>query len=221
MALWVKNLPTMQERQTDTSSSPRSGRSSGEGHGNPLQYSCLENPMDRESGGLQSMRLHRVQHDWSDLRSIHDKKINYFSVWQIMTEYQRNILPLSCMHFCKEKLTFWQQMSCWFIAAPFTEWDSFLFTLPMVLYAQVFSCRSASENQLSCLTEEGPVCLDNKMLQNLAHSKDRCSLRLSAETRSLFCTNFFGYFFFLLQKIYICSSLTTMRLSLVIYCLSR
>ena len=26
---------------------PRSGRSPGEGHGNPLQYSCLENPMDR------------------------------------------------------------------------------------------------------------------------------------------------------------------------------
>ena len=32
------------------------GRSSGEGNGNPLQYSCLENPMDREEcGGLQSM----------------------------------------------------------------------------------------------------------------------------------------------------------------------
>ena len=28
---------------------PRSGRSSGEGSGNPLQYSCLENPMDREA----------------------------------------------------------------------------------------------------------------------------------------------------------------------------
>ena len=26
---------------------PRLGRSPGEGHGNPLQYSCLENPMDR------------------------------------------------------------------------------------------------------------------------------------------------------------------------------
>ena len=26
---------------------PESGRSPGEGHGNPLQYSCLENPMDR------------------------------------------------------------------------------------------------------------------------------------------------------------------------------
>ena len=38
-------------------------RASGEGHGNRLQYSCLENPMDRESGRLQSMRLHRVGHD--------------------------------------------------------------------------------------------------------------------------------------------------------------
>ena len=30
----------------DPNSIPRSGRSSGEGNGNPLQYSCLENPMD-------------------------------------------------------------------------------------------------------------------------------------------------------------------------------
>jgi len=31
----------------DTSSIPGSGRSPGEGNGNPLQYSCLKNPMDR------------------------------------------------------------------------------------------------------------------------------------------------------------------------------
>ena len=31
----------------DPGSVPGSGRSPGEGHGNPLQYSCLENPMDR------------------------------------------------------------------------------------------------------------------------------------------------------------------------------
>ena len=36
----------------DTGSIPGSGRSFGEGHGNPLQYSCLENPMDR--GAWQS-----------------------------------------------------------------------------------------------------------------------------------------------------------------------
>ena len=33
----------------DTGSIPRLGRSPGEGNGNPLQYSCLENPMDGEA----------------------------------------------------------------------------------------------------------------------------------------------------------------------------
>ena len=43
----------------DPGSIPRSGRSPGEGNGNPLQYSCLENFMDRGAcpGGLQLMGL--------------------------------------------------------------------------------------------------------------------------------------------------------------------
>ena len=45
---WVKNLPAMQEMQTDTSSIPGSGRSPREGNGNPLWCSCLENSTDRE-----------------------------------------------------------------------------------------------------------------------------------------------------------------------------
>ena len=39
----------------------------GEGNGNPLQCSCLENPGTVEPGGLPSMESHRVGHDWSDL----------------------------------------------------------------------------------------------------------------------------------------------------------
>ena len=35
----------------------------GEGNGTPLQYSCLENPMDKEPGRLQSMGLLRVGYD--------------------------------------------------------------------------------------------------------------------------------------------------------------
>ena len=35
----------------------------GEGNGNPLQYSCLENPRDREPDGLPSLGSHRVRHD--------------------------------------------------------------------------------------------------------------------------------------------------------------
>ena len=39
------------------------GRFLGGGNGNPLQYSCLENPMAEEPGGLQSMGSQRVKHD--------------------------------------------------------------------------------------------------------------------------------------------------------------
>ena len=41
---------------------PRSGRFPGEGNGNPLQYSCLENPLGR--GAWQSMGPQAVRYDW-------------------------------------------------------------------------------------------------------------------------------------------------------------
>ena len=50
MAQRVKNLPSMQEKTEDSGLIPALGRSPGEGNGNPLQYSYLENPMD--SGAL-------------------------------------------------------------------------------------------------------------------------------------------------------------------------
>ena len=43
----VKNLPANAGDIRDSVSIPGSGRSPGGGHGNPLQYSCLGNPMDR------------------------------------------------------------------------------------------------------------------------------------------------------------------------------
>ena len=50
----VKNLPANAGDAGDTSLIPGLGRSPGVGNGNPLQYSCLGNPMDREPGELQS-----------------------------------------------------------------------------------------------------------------------------------------------------------------------
>ena len=47
VALVLKNLPTNTGDIRVESSTHGSGRSPGGGHGNPLQYSCLENPMDR------------------------------------------------------------------------------------------------------------------------------------------------------------------------------
>ena len=47
----------------DQGSIPGLGSSSGEGNGNPLQYSCLENPTDRGACRLQLMEWPRVGHD--------------------------------------------------------------------------------------------------------------------------------------------------------------
>ena len=43
----VKNLPVIAENIRDMGWIPGSGRTPGEGHGNPPHYSCQENPMDR------------------------------------------------------------------------------------------------------------------------------------------------------------------------------
>ena len=51
----VKNLPASGGDTGDMGLIPGSGRSPGGGNGNPLQYSSLENPMDRGSCRLQSM----------------------------------------------------------------------------------------------------------------------------------------------------------------------
>ena len=47
MVLAIKNLPADVGDVRDTGSINASGRSPGGGHGNSVQYSCLENPMDR------------------------------------------------------------------------------------------------------------------------------------------------------------------------------
>ena len=47
----------------DWGSVPESGRSPGEGNSSPLQYSCLENPMDGITNELLSMWSQRVRHD--------------------------------------------------------------------------------------------------------------------------------------------------------------
>ena len=49
VALVVKNLPANSGDVRDEDLIPGSGRSPGGGHGNPLQYSCLENPLDRRA----------------------------------------------------------------------------------------------------------------------------------------------------------------------------
>ena len=52
----------------DPGSIPGSGRSPGEGNGNPLQYSCLGNPTDREA--WQAI-IHGVAKSWTQLSNFH------------------------------------------------------------------------------------------------------------------------------------------------------
>ena len=66
-----KEPACQQSRHRDAGLIPRSRESSGGGHGNLLQYSCLENPTDRGAWQLQSMGLQRVGHDSSDLAHMH------------------------------------------------------------------------------------------------------------------------------------------------------
>ena len=58
----VKNPPTI---TGDVGSIPEWGRSPGEGHGNPLQYSCLENPTDREAWQATIQRVAN-RYKWSN-----------------------------------------------------------------------------------------------------------------------------------------------------------
>ena len=60
MALMVRNPPA---NEGDVGSIPGLGRSPGGGRGNPLQYSCLENPMDRGAWWATVHGVARVRHD--------------------------------------------------------------------------------------------------------------------------------------------------------------
>ena len=59
----VKNPPTKAGDIRDVGSIPASGRSPGGGDGNPLQYSCLDNPMDRRAWQAMIHGVTRVGHD--------------------------------------------------------------------------------------------------------------------------------------------------------------
>ena len=65
VVLVVKNLPASAEDIRDVGLIPRLGGSHGGGHSNPLQYSCLENPMDR---GPWRATVHRTSKRQTQLK---------------------------------------------------------------------------------------------------------------------------------------------------------
>ena len=75
----VKNLPA---EEGDVGLIPGLGRSPGEGNGNPLQYSCLENPMDRGAWWVYSPCGHRVGHDFPPKQQYVYTELIHFAVEQ-------------------------------------------------------------------------------------------------------------------------------------------
>ena len=67
VALMVKSLPAKAGDIRDAGLIPGSGRSSGGGHGNPLQYSFLENPTDR---GARRATVYRVTKSQTQLKQL-------------------------------------------------------------------------------------------------------------------------------------------------------
>ena len=67
VALWVKNPPDNAREVRDSGWIPGSGRSPGGGHGNPLQHSCLEYPMDR---GAWWATVYSVARGWTRLSDL-------------------------------------------------------------------------------------------------------------------------------------------------------
>ena len=80
VTLVVKSLPANAGDFRDTVWIPGSRRCPGGGHGNPFQYFCLENPMDR--GAWWNMGSHRVGHYWSDLATQHSS-ITISNTWSV------------------------------------------------------------------------------------------------------------------------------------------
>ena len=69
---------------------PRLGRSPGEGNGNPLQYSCLENPAYKGAWRATVYGVAKT-HDWSDLAQAQHKQCN--SMLNILKLFSKVVTP--------------------------------------------------------------------------------------------------------------------------------
>ena len=96
MALVVKNPLASAGDIRNAGSIPGLGRCPGGGHGNPLQYSCLENPMDRRAWQATIHRIARSQTQLKQL-STHARIRNLYSN-KIFSEahYLERIKKLGC-----------------------------------------------------------------------------------------------------------------------------
>ena len=80
VAQMVKKIYIYARQTGDTGSIPGSGRSPGEGHSNPLQYFCLENPMER---GAWRATVHGVAKESDTTQQLNN---NYYNIYTKTTK---------------------------------------------------------------------------------------------------------------------------------------
>ena len=147
----------------DLGSIPGLGRSPGEGHGNPLQYSCLENPME---GGAWRATVHGFAKSWTWLRD-----------YQFSTAQRRPWLPIRCKKAMREKdrkedngLCPTNQINGTF---PTEQWWkagllSFLYFLLMIQNSCILRCVHAlSSSMLTSAHSQESVLHGNSPFQNI------------------------------------------------------
>ena len=98
--LVVKNPPVSARDTRDAGSIPGSGRSPGGGNGNPLQYSCLENPMGRGA----RWATQRVGHNWAHSANT-QLPAGSSDLWLLLVDavsrlVEREDLGLASIHLC-------------------------------------------------------------------------------------------------------------------------
>ena len=119
----VKNQPANAGNIRDAGSIPGSGRFPGGGHGNPLQYCCLENPMDR---GAWWVTVHRVAKSWTQLKRLTTQHTSF-----------------SCVNFFHQSYVFIARISAFIFILSFFHFLCILFLLFFFLFlfpgAQTFN----------------------------------------------------------------------------------
>ena len=104
MALVIKNPPANAGDIREVGSIPESGRSAKEGKGNPLQYSCLENPMDR---GVWWAAVHEVAQSRTRLKQVSSSSgCSYILILQFLFLYKMMSVMNRSFYFLLNNVTY-------------------------------------------------------------------------------------------------------------------
>ena len=156
--LVIKNLPANAGDVRDTGSIPGWERSPGGGYGNPLQYSCLENPMDR--GALQ-VTVRGVEKSWTWLKWLSTHVLSHSDSSQLTFQHQwRRVLisphPLQPWFFVERLAMAILTGVRWYLIVVLI-WISLIFSNIDIIYCDFFLKECECETSCNWLLNACPV----------------------------------------------------------------